>query len=234
MKVILVQDLLKANTDQALQNRSLFDEHRVIVINLISAPGSGKTTLLEKTLALIKDRLYVGVIEGDISTTRDAERIASQAIPVVQINTQGACHLDAQMVAQALLELPLKELDLIFIENVGNLVCPASFDLGEHCKVAVLSVTEGSDKPAKYPEIFLKAHAVVMSKTDLLPYIDFNMEDCVAEMQGINKNLNVFPTSSKMGTGMADWIEWLEKLVQEKRGEVDVPCCNGKSIGSSI
>lgn len=218
MKVILARDLLRANADQAQQNRGIFDRHGVAVVNLLSSPGAGKTTLLEKTLALLRGRVVIGVIEGDISTTRDAERIAGQGVPVVQINTEGICHLDARMVARALPELPVAGLELLFIENVGNLVCPASFDLGEHRKVALLSVTEGSDKPAKYPAVFREAQAVVISKTDLLPYTDFDLAGCCSEMHKINPGLDIFVTSAKTGEGLAAWVAWLEKMVAERKG----------------
>ena len=211
MKVILAKDLLKANNDLAQQNRALFAEHSLKVINLISSPGSGKTTLLETTLSLLKG-LRMGVIEGDISTTRDAERIAGQGVPVVQINTGGICHLDARMVEQAARELPLTELELIFIENVGNLVCPASFDLGEHYKVVLLSVTEGSDKPAKYPRVFEQAQAVVISKGDLLPYTDFDLLGCQEELRQINPTLEVLTASAKTPGGCGEWLSWLQKV----------------------
>ena len=216
MKVILARDLLRANTDQARQNRAVFERHGVTAVNLLSSPGAGKTTLLEKTLALLRGKVAAGVIEGDVFTVRDAERIAGQGVPVVQINTEGICHLDARMVARALPELPMARLNLLFIENVGNLVCPASFDLGEHRKAALLSVTEGSDKPAKYPAVFREARAVVISKIDLLPYTDFDLEACRNELLAINPELAIFVTSAKTGKGLPEWAAWLEKLVTDR------------------
>lgn len=166
VKVVLAEKLMKANEDVAACNRHILKEKGVIMVNLISGPGAGKTTLLEKSLPLLTDKFCIGVIEGDIYTTRDAERIAKTGVEVVQINTHGACHLDAQMISEALKQLPLNELDLIFVENVGNLVCPAEFDLGEDYKIAVSSVAEGMDKPAKYPLVFREAFAAVITKTD--------------------------------------------------------------------
>jgi hydrogenase nickel incorporation protein HypB len=226
LKVILARDLLAANTDQAKQNRTIFERRQVAVVNLLSSPGAGKTTLLEKTLALLRGRVAAGVIEGDISTTRDAERIAGQDVPVVQINTGGICHLDARMVSRALPELPVAGLDLLFIENVGNLVCPASFDLGEHRKAALLSVTEGSDKPAKYPAVFREAQAVVISKIDLLPYADFDLAACQNELREINPGLDIFATSAKTGEGLQEWAAWLEKLVTERKNFASEPSEN--------
>lgn len=214
MKVILARDLLQANSDQAQQNRLFFERFGVVSLNLISSPGAGKTTLLEKTLFLLKDKVAVGVIEGDIFTDRDAVRIAGLDVPVVQINTQGTCHLDARMVARAMQELPLAELDLVLIENVGNLVCPAAFDLGEHYKIALLSVAEGSDKPAKYPGVFQRARAVVITKADLLPHLDFDLDACEEELLEIHDSLEIFVTSAKSGSGMRHWVNWLASLTK--------------------
>jgi hydrogenase nickel incorporation protein HypB len=212
----MAQELLRANEEIARENRAVVDAQKLLTINLISAPGAGKTTLLEKTIAGLKDDLSIGVIEGDIYTTRDAERIAGQGVAVVQINTSGGCHLDARMVATALQALPLNMLDLLFIENVGNLVCPAEFHLGEDYKVAVLSVTEGSDKPAKYPLVFREAQAVVINKTDLLPYTDFALDTAVKELKSINSILEIFNVSAKNGAGMEAWCIWLKALVHQK------------------
>ncbi len=210
MKVILAKSILKANDDVAKRNRETLDRCKVKAVNLISSPGAGKTTLLEKVLELCKGKAAVGVIEGDIATTRDAERIAAKSVPVVQINTQGACHLDARMVEKALLELPLEQLDLVVIENVGNLVCPASFDLGDHEKIALLSVTEGDDKAAKYPRVFDAATAVIITKADLLPYTDFDLDSCVKELLQIKPQLKVFVTSAKAGSGLVELVNWLQ------------------------
>lgn len=213
MKVVVAQKLLKANEEIAGENRNLLRKHGIVAVNLISAPGAGKTTLLEKTIAALKDEIAIGVIEGDIYTTKDSERIAGQGVEVVQINTYGACHLDAQMINEALNVLPLPHLELLFIENVGNLVCPAEFDLGENCKVALLSVSEGSDKPAKYPLVFHEAKAVVLNKTDLLPYMDFDLEIMLEQVRKLKRELMIFPLSAKTSEGLGAWLQWLKSLV---------------------
>ncbi len=218
MKVIVGKDLLYVNAGQAVENRVLFDNNKVAAINLISSPGSGKTALLEKTAELLKGKLKLGVVVGDLYTTRDAERIERAGMTVVQINTEGVCHLTADMVARALRELLLSQLDLLFIENVGNLVCPVSFDLGENAKVALLSVVEGNDKPAKYPGIFREAVATVISKVDLLPHTDFDLPACLAEIQQINGEQQVFVTSARSGQGLSQWCAWLEQLAAGKAG----------------
>ncbi|OAT85573.1 hydrogenase nickel incorporation protein HypB [Desulfotomaculum copahuensis] len=217
MKVIVARPLLQANDVLARQNAALLGDYRLAAVNLLSSPGSGKTTLLEKTITYLHDQLRVGVVEGDIYTARDAERIAGLGAAVVQINTSGTCHLNAGMVAGSLEELPLAELDLLFIENVGNLVCPASFDLGEDCKVVLLSVAEGGDKPAKYPLAFQEARAAVITKVDLLPYTDFDLAGCLVELRSINPGLEIFITSARNGEGIAGWCRWLQFLVSSKR-----------------
>lgn len=216
MKIIVGRDLLLANSDQAMVNRELFKQSKVVVINLISSPGSGKTTLMEKTAVMLAGRLKIGVIVGDLYTERDAVRIEKAGAAAVQINTEGLCHLTADMVYRALQEMPLAELDVLFIENVGNLVCPVAFDLGEQMKVAVLSVTEGIDKPSKYPSAFREAGAAVISKEDLLPYTDFELNTCLAELEEINDQLKVFITSAKSGRGLDEWCSWLEALAGAK------------------
>ena len=212
VKVVMGQRLLRANAALAKENRARFGAAGTLVVNLISSPGAGKTTLLEETLARLGGRFRVGVIEGDICTTRDAERIAGKGTPVVQINTAGVCHLDASTVARAVEELG-GGYDIIFIENVGNLVCPAEFDLGEDVKVALLSVVEGGDKPAKYPEVFRTASAAVITKVDLLPHTDFDLAACLKELHNINPGMAVFLTSARNGAGIAGWCEWLKRLV---------------------
>jgi len=216
LKIIVGRDLLLANSDQAMVNRELFKQSKVVVINLISSPGSGKTTLMEKTAVMLAGRLKIGVIVGDLYTERDAVRIEKAGAAAVQINTEGLCHLTADMVYRALQEMPLAELDVLFIENVGNLVCPVAFDLGEQMKVAVLSVTEGIDKPSKYPSAFREAGAAVISKEDLLPYTDFELNTCLAELEEINDQLKVFITSAKSGRGLDEWCSWLEALAGAK------------------
>jgi len=217
LKVVMGQRLLKANEQVAAENRTRFAGAGTLVVNLISSPGAGKTTLLERTLPWLRDKFRIAVIEGDMYSVRDAQRIADYEVEVVQINTAGVCHLDAPMVARALEELSEARYDLLFIENVGNLVCPAEFDLGEDLKVALLSVTEGADKPAKYPLVFQSARAVVINKSDLLPYTDFELETVVTELKALNPELEVFLLSAKTGEGIKEWCTWLEKLTGRKQ-----------------
>lgn len=215
MKVVMAQKILRANQQVARENRERLAS--LTTINLISSPGAGKTTLLEKTIAALKNDFQMGVIEGDIYTTRDAERIAGQGVEVVQVNTSGLCHLDANMVSRALNEIDYEQLDLLFIENVGNLVCPAEFDLGEDYKVAVLSVAEGGDKPAKYPLVFQEAQVVVINKCDLLALSDFDLDTVTAEIKKIKPELKIFPVSAKTGEGLEAWYAWLRQVIREKK-----------------
>jgi hydrogenase nickel incorporation protein HypB len=216
LKVELVSNILDANTAIAEQNRQLFASKGVFVLNLMSAPGAGKTTILEKTIEALGDQLRVGVVEGDICTTQDAERIAAHGIPVVQINTDGACHLDANMILRSVQNLPLNELDLLVIENVGNLVCPAEFDLGEDLKAMVISVTEGNDKPTKYPLMFRESRAILVNKLDLQPYTDFSLDVLGKDLAELNPQAKVFPVSAKTGEGIAEWCQWLVDTVMVK------------------
>jgi len=215
LKVVMAQRILRANDQVARDNRERLQG--LTTVNLISSPGAGKTTLLEKTIAALKGEVVISVVEGDIYTTRDAERIAGQGADVVQINTEGLCHLDANMVGRALDQLDLAATDLVVIENVGNLVCPAEFDLGEDYKVAVLSVTEGGDKPAKYPLVFRQSHAAVINKSDLIPYTDFNLETVTEEIMTINPDLEIFVISARTGEGLEKWCAWLRDRVREKK-----------------
>jgi hydrogenase nickel incorporation protein HypB len=212
MDVKVYQDILSANDRLAALNRARFKENGILALNLIGSPGCGKTTLLEATLKrLVAAGLRCGVIEGDLETSRDAERIAACGVPAVQINTRGGCHLDAASVQGALAGLSLSDLDVLFIENVGNLVCPAGFDLGEAAKVVLLSVTEGEDKPSKYPTIFRNSGAAVVTKTDLLPHTDFNLDAAVRDMKAVNEGLKIFTLSVRAGIGLEEWIDWLLK-----------------------
>lgn len=213
-KVKVEQNLLKANEDVADELRKLFLEKNIKVINMISSPGAGKTTILEHSLEKMASKFNVAVIEGDILTSRDADRIEKLNIPVVQIETKGACHLDAKMITKVLDKLDLDNLDLIIIENVGNLVCPASFDLGEDAKVVVLSIAEGADKPAKYPSIFSKAKACVLNKIDLLPYSNFSMDDFYADLKQVNPNIKTFELAATKDIGIDEWVDWLEGLIK--------------------
>lgn len=216
MKVKIVKNILEANERIALSNKKRFDEVGVFVINLMSAPGAGKTSLLEKTLSLLNGKLKIGVIEGDIVGTEDAERLERFGIPVVQINTQGACHLDANMIGEVLDELPLKELDILFIENVGNLVCPAEFNVGEDMKVMLLSIAEGDDKPSKYPLMFRESSALLINKVDLLPYLDVNIERIKKESLRINPSLRIFEVSCRTEQGLEEWTSWLLSEAERK------------------
>ena len=218
MKQIEVQkDILSANETIALENRQLFTRKGIFVLNLMSSPGAGKTTLLERTIELLKDTLSLGVIEGDIATSYDAERISSHGIPVTQINTGGACHLESTMIKTALHEFNLDSLDLLIIENVGNLVCPAEFNLGEDAKVMVLSVTEGEDKPLKYPLMFRLAKALIINKVDLLPYINCRTEKILEDVATLNPDLSIFETSCTKKTGLDPWKAWLEEEINKKK-----------------
>lgn len=213
MKIKVVSHILKANERIASDNRKLFNEKGVYVINLMSAPGAGKTTLLIKTIEAIKGRFSVGVIEGDIAGVEDAERINALNVPVIQINTGGACHLDANMINEVISEIPLKDIRLLFIENVGNLVCPAEFNVGEDVKVMLLSVTEGDDKPLKYPLMFQKSGVLIINKTDLLFHTDIDLEKIKKNALSLNPEIKIFTLSSKTGEGMEDWIHYLESVL---------------------
>lgn len=215
-KVNVGKKILSANEEYALKNSQLLTEQKKLCLNMISSPGSGKTTILARTISESKDKIKIGVIEGDIQTEIDAERIRATKAPAVQINTKGACHLSAAQVNSALGNLPLGDLDLIFIENVGNLVCPSAFELGETGKIVVLSVAEGDDKPAKYPSIFAKSKAMLINKVDLLKagMVDFDIERAKADARKLNKGIEIFPISAKTGEGMTDWYDWLTKEVK--------------------
>lgn len=216
VQVRIESNLLGANDLLARKNRSLFSRQNLLVINLMSSPGSGKTTILEKTIENLDGKLNLGVIEGDLYTDNDACRIEQKGVKVVQINTEGACHLDAGMVGKAYNELPVDKLDLLFIENVGNLVCPAEFDLGEDFKAVVLSTTEGNDKPAKYPLIFREAKVILLNKIDLLPYTNFSLQQFREDLAQINPTAPVFLVSGRTGEGISEWIDWLLEEVRKK------------------
>lgn len=217
MKVNVAANILAANDSIARQNRDIFRGYGVLVINLMSSPGSGKTTILERTIDILQGQVSMGVIEGDVYTSRDAERIEKKGIPVVQINTVGGCHLNAGMVAGTFEKLPLGDLNVIVIENVGNLVCPAEYDLGEDMKVVVLSTAEGNDKPFKYPAMFRKSSAVIANKIDLLPYTDFEMTVFERDVQAINPEINIFPMSARDGKGIEVWCNWIKQMSEAKK-----------------
>jgi len=216
MKIPLVQKVLEANQRIADENRRLFEEAGVLAINLLSGPGAGKTSLLEKTIDGLKDRYRFGVIEGDIQSTRDAEKIASTGVPVVQINTGGACHLDGNMIREAFEQLDLGSLDILVVENVGNLVCPAEFDVGEDFKVMLLSLPEGDDKPLKYPLIFHESSLLLINKIDLLPHLECDVEKIRNESLKLNPRLGILEISCKTGEGLQPWFDWLTSRVKKR------------------
>lgn len=216
MKISVVRDILEANERIAQQNKDLFDENGLLVINLMSSPGAGKTSLLEKTISALRGDLRIGIIEGDIQSSQDAERIAKTGIPVVQINTGGACHLDGNMIRDTFGEFSFKDLDLLVVENVGNLVCPAEFKVGEDFKAMILSVTEGDDKPTKYPLMFHESSVLLINKIDLLPYVDCSVEKIEKDALKINPDITIFRVSCKTGEGLEEWYNWIKERVKEK------------------
>lgn len=217
MKISVIKNILEANDRIAQENRAIFDEKGLMVINLMSSPGAGKTCLLEKTIDALKDDLRIGVIEGDVQSSQDAERIAKSGIPVVQINTGGACHLDGNMIREAFQEFNFDALDLLVVENVGNLVCPAEFKVGEDFKAMILSVAEGDDKPSKYPLMFHESKVLLINKIDLLPYVDCSIEKIRKEALKINPNMTIFEISCKTGEGLETWYTWPKQETKSRR-----------------
>ncbi|HCV43820.1 MAG TPA: hydrogenase accessory protein HypB [Bacteroidetes bacterium] len=216
MSVITIErKVLEKNDELARRNRELFAKQRTFVINLVSSPGSGKTSLLEKTLGYLKGKLKIAVIEGDVQTDLDAQRVARFDVPVAQIVTNGGCHLEAKLVADALDRLDLAGVELLVIENVGNLVCPSNYDLGEAMKVVVASTTEGDDKPLKYPAMFRNASVLIINKLDLLPYLDCDINALKRNALQINPSLTVFETSCRSGSGIPEWCAWLQQQVSK-------------------
>jgi len=213
MNIKVLRNVMEANDRFAGRIRDELTRHSVTAINLISGAGAGKTTLLERTIPLLQSEFDIAVLEGDIATTRDGERIEKLGVPVVQLLTGGACHLEAPLVERGLSELKLDALDLVFIENVGNIACPAEFDLGERAKVGILSVAEGHDKPAKYPLLFHEISALIVNKVDLLPYCDFNFDLLVRDFRKLNAHAPIFQVSCKTGQGLSEWTHWLEHVV---------------------
>lgn len=210
MKIKVLKDILGANQRLADQNRKLLDNKGIFVINLMSSPGAGKTSLILATIKALRDTVKVGVIEGDLSSSWDADIVAKEAkVPVVQINTGGGCHLEASMIQSALDSLPLENIELLIIENVGNLVCPAGFGLGEDIKVLITSTPEGDDKPHKYPLLFNEVDAVLVNKIDLLPYLKFDVEGFSRLVKGMNEGVELFPVSATSGEGIERWTAWL-------------------------
>ncbi len=209
VKVTIAQNILSVNDTVAQEIQRRLAAHGVCAINMMSAPGAGKTTLLERTIERLRGQLRIGAIEGDVETTADAERIEAAGAQTVQINTRGACHLEAHMIRDALAELDLAELDLLVIENVGNLVCPAAWNLGEEQRVVVVSTTEGDDKPAKYPQMFAVSQVMIINKLDLLPYVDYDLDKVKQYALAINPRLRIFEVSCRSGDGLDSWCEWL-------------------------
>jgi hydrogenase nickel incorporation protein HypB len=217
-------NLLHANQEGADHNRTHFDEWGITCFNVMSSPGAGKTVLLEKTLAALKDDLKIAVIEGDMTTELDADRLRQYNVPVIAINTGRSCHLDSKMVAGGIHQLEHQynpaDFDLVLVENVGNLVCPAEFEVGEHAKVALLSVTEGEDKPLKYPVMFREADCLLITKIDLAIHLDMNIDTIVANVRQINPNVKIIPVSAKTGEGLAVWFDWVRSQIAKKELEV--------------
>jgi hydrogenase nickel incorporation protein HypB len=209
MEIKVVKDIMGANDQIAQKNRQLFDQNKVFVVNVMASPGAGKTSLILETIRRLKGKLRVGVVEGDISSSLDAEAIGKEDVPVVQINTGGECHLDAGMTASALGSLPLDKIELLLVENVGNLVCPAEFRVGEDLRILISSTPEGDDKPFKYPLMFHLADAVLINKVDLLPYVKFDVDAFSQAIKGINRRVKLFSVSCTTGQGIDDWVEWL-------------------------
>lgn len=217
--VQIEQDILSKNNTYANANRQYFDERGIFALNLVSSPGSGKTTLLCKTIELLKDAVAINVVEGDQQTANDAERIRATGVAALQINTGKGCHLDGHMVGHAMQRLQPADESLFLIENVGNLVCPAAFDLGEHHKIAILSVTEGEDKPLKYPDMFAAADVMLLNKCDLLPYLEFDADLAEANARRVNPNLTVFRVSATSGDGLSAWLDWIRAGLQAQRAK---------------
>lgn len=218
MKIDVMTDILEANDRIAAANRQVFDRHRNLVLNLMSSPGAGKTSLLEKTTEVLKGRLRLGTIVGDIETMRDKERLEKHGLPVVQLNTGSACHLDANMIASALPHVDLTNIDVLVIENVGNLVCPAEFKVGEDFKIMILSVTEGDEKPLKYPLMFRESSLLLINKIDLLQYTNFNLEEAKANARRVNPDIEILDMSCVTGEGIPQWTSWLLRCYQKKFG----------------
>lgn len=216
-KVEVVTDILSANDQIAQENAETLRAHGILTVNLMASPGAGKTSLILQTARALTGRLRLGVIEGDVASRIDADKVAAAGIPVVQINTGGACHLDAPMVRQALRSLPLEEIDVLIVENVGNLICPVEFRLGETLRVMIASVPEGHDKPYKYPGIFTAVEAVVINKMDLAPYVDFDLSALREAIGGMNPRAEIFEVSCRTGEGIARWADWLWAQWQAQR-----------------
>lgn len=225
-KIRLEKEILAKNNLLAEQNRAWFSDRNIVALNLLSSPGSGKTTLLERTINDLSEKIKISVIEGDQSTINDAERIKNTGCKVVQINTGAGCHLEADMLERGIKQLAPPPNSVVMIENVGNLVCPALFDLGEQYKVTILSVTEGEDKPVKYPHIFQAANIMLLNKIDLLPYLKFDVRKCVENARSVNPDIKIFQLSASSGKGLDKWYYWLQDMLKEKLPESDAKVIN--------
>jgi hydrogenase nickel incorporation protein HypB len=213
-QITVKKEILRANNTIATNNRSLLDKYHVRMINIMSSPGSGKTSLIMKSIDRLRDQYRIAVIEGDVASSIDADRITALGIKAIQINTGGGCHLDASMIEKALGNLTLDQLDLIIVENVGNLVCTADFDLGAHKNVVILSIPEGDDKPHKYPVIFMEADVVLVNKIDVIPYFDFDLNSFREIIRGLNPMSGLLQVSAKTGEGLDRWFEWIESIIK--------------------
>ncbi|ADC48334.1 hydrogenase accessory protein HypB [Alkalihalophilus pseudofirmus OF4] len=216
MKITLQEDVLKDQKKAAAFNRDLYQASHTLVINLMSSPGAGKTTLLEQTIKALREEFTIAVIEGDLATDRDAKRLRSLGVQTVQINTVGGCHLDARMVAKTLPQFDLSQIDILFIENIGNLVCPSGYDLGQDFKVVILSVPEGNDKIPKYPVMFKRTDLTIINKVDLLPYVTFNLSEAREDLKNIHPAAAFKALSAQTGEGMEDWINWIKEAYQKR------------------
>jgi len=213
MEIKIMKNILDRNQDKANEVRNILNSNRVLMVNIISSPGAGKTTLLERTCEELAATFRIGVIEGDITTDRDAQRLKQYNIPIVVINTEGGCHLDSHSISKVLDSFDLENLDILFVENVGNLICPSQFDLGETFKLAIVSTTEGDDKPAKYPMLFREARAVLLNKIDLIPYTNFNHESFRSDLKKINGQVPIFEISCTRGDGLKEWYKWISEKI---------------------
>ena len=213
----ILEDILGANTEKAVKNQNRLDKHGILTVNVMSSPGAGKTSLILQTINGLKPKTRIAVIEGDVASRVDADKVHQQGVPVIQINIPGGCHLDANMIENALDNLPLEEIDLLLIENVGNLICTAEFALGEHKKVMLLSTPEGDDKPHKYPLMFSGTDVVLVNKIDLLPYLDFNTSTFNQAVTGLNPAARIFPVSCTTGEGLEAWFSWLQDEIKQMK-----------------
>lgn len=219
MEIKVIKNILGENDRIAAENQAMFQDKKVFVLNFMGSPGAGKTSVLEKTMEQLKDKINMAVIEGDLFTSKDAERIDKYGVPVIQINTAGGCHLDANMVQKTVKEMNLDELDLLVVENVGNLVCPAEFPVGEDARAVVLSVTEGDDKPLKYPLMFKESEIALLNKVDLAPYCNFNMDSAKKDITSLHPGIEVLEVSCTKGDGIDSWCDWLMKKIAAKKGQ---------------